>query len=60
MKANERLLPAGDGFIGKIQELGAAAAHLDGDIAQRAVFCLNSCTDIYNHFTMGMFSPRVA
>jgi hypothetical protein len=32
MNANA-LLPVGDGFIRKFQELGAAAAHLDGDIA---------------------------
>jgi hypothetical protein len=34
MNANERLLPAGDRAIRELQELGAAAAHLDGDVAQ--------------------------
>ena len=34
MNADERLLPVGDGAIGKVQELGAAAAHLDGDVAE--------------------------
>ena len=33
MNANT-LLPVGDNFVRKIQELGAAAAHLDGDVAQ--------------------------
>jgi hypothetical protein len=27
-------LPIGDSFVGEFQELGAAAAHLDGDVAQ--------------------------
>jgi hypothetical protein len=30
----EGLSPIGDSFVGKIEELGTAAAHLDGDIAQ--------------------------
>lgn len=29
-----RVLAPGDSFVRKIQELGAAAAHLDGDVAQ--------------------------
>ncbi|MCU1335858.1 MAG: hypothetical protein JWO19_1439 [Bryobacterales bacterium] len=35
MNANKRLLSIGDGTIREIQELGAAAAHLDVDVAQR-------------------------
>jgi len=43
MNVNERKsLPIGDRFVGKLQELGAAAAHLDGDVAQRGASELES------------------
>jgi hypothetical protein len=43
MSAYERKsLPFGNRSIGEFQELGAAAAHLDGDVAQRGTAELES------------------